>query len=825
MTNAAHYKRELRKLNKFPALIVEFDDSGTGGNNVYGHTESLLNHLKKRFANTSMTVPNVFNHNFMRGATIQADRNHGHLHERIAMIASNFAGVSKVYPVHTITPPSNILRGRAPDDGATVENAELLTPHMQTQVDRVHRELNYTGKGVYIGIIDTGFDYMHPALGGGIGEGYKVRFGRDLVGDAYDGGLTNEPEPDDDPMDSCTSAQTFFGHGTHVAGIIAGKADNYTSVAPDATLAVWRIYSCKDLTTSELVLQSVLEAAEAGVDIISISSGEHTPWSENVFSAVIDRIASNGTKVVVSAGNDGLSGVLTTYSPSVSSQAMSVASFNGNYQLSRLFRISGSDEEYVYIPNRIPGVQGIISDGQIVLGDANFGNGADACNQSTIPDNVRGKLALIARTGGCEPQDKVGNLTTAGAMGVLSFEDEYEYQEEKAPIVQTPQVPIVGISTQAGKRLAEAITNSSGKEEEPFSSVGPTYENILKPDIGGFMYSTVPRSMGSWQTLSGTSMACPYITGATALYLEHLGDRASEYSGMAILERFMNYAYKAPVSNYQDDIDTPLHQGAGLNQLYDSMTQKVHVSPPKLSFNDTAHLIKTHTLTVTNDGDEIASFEVSNIVSVSVVPYNLSSPNNYTFTAPVQYSNDPSATARLRFSRRTIKLSPGDSTEVIVSVIPPDTDPNEHIMYGGYVQFKSTVPSQKDITVPYFVVFVIRLMGTRRALAIVYDQDGHYLLGYVQPPGQLDHLSHTIPRYILRAAIPWTGTYYEIGGDQQDQEEEEEEQEEVESYLEESVTVSRGSTYRIGIQVLKIFGDPNNEDDWERWMSGPIQIR
>ena len=34
---------------------------------------------------------------------------------------------------------------------------------------------------------DTGINYTHPFLGGGIGQGYKVISGFDFVGDAYNG--------------------------------------------------------------------------------------------------------------------------------------------------------------------------------------------------------------------------------------------------------------------------------------------------------------------------------------------------------------------------------------------------------------------------------------------------------------------------------------------------------------------------------------------------------------------------------------------------------------------------------------------------------------
>ncbi|KAI8055369.1 hypothetical protein BDF22DRAFT_613770, partial [Syncephalis plumigaleata] len=56
-----------------------------------------------------------------------------------------------------------------------------------TGVDVAQLKMRLAGQNIKIGIFDTGVDYMHPALGGGFGKGYKVAYGFDFVGDKYDG--------------------------------------------------------------------------------------------------------------------------------------------------------------------------------------------------------------------------------------------------------------------------------------------------------------------------------------------------------------------------------------------------------------------------------------------------------------------------------------------------------------------------------------------------------------------------------------------------------------------------------------------------------------
>ncbi len=81
-------------------------------------------------------------------------------------------------------------------------------------VDKLH-DAGYFGAGSKVGVIDSGVDYTHPALGGCFGAGCKIAGGYDYVGDNFNG--SNSPMPDSDPLDQC------YGHGTFVAGVIGAS--------------------------------------------------------------------------------------------------------------------------------------------------------------------------------------------------------------------------------------------------------------------------------------------------------------------------------------------------------------------------------------------------------------------------------------------------------------------------------------------------------------------------------------------------------------------------------------------------------------------------
>lgn len=145
--------------------------------------------------------------------------------------------------------------------------------HESTGVAELHRS-NITGHGITIAILDSGVDYYHRALGGGFGDGYKVTYGRDLVG--------TKGQSELDPYNDCRY------HGTHVTGIAVGKDPliDWVGVAPDAKVEHYRIAACGDINfETDTIIKALLEAHERKVDVISMSISLHTgPFTDGELS-------------------------------------------------------------------------------------------------------------------------------------------------------------------------------------------------------------------------------------------------------------------------------------------------------------------------------------------------------------------------------------------------------------------------------------------------------------------------------------------------------------------------------------------------------------
>ncbi|EXF77858.1 serin endopeptidase [Colletotrichum fioriniae PJ7] len=164
----------------------------------------------------------------------------------------NLAGVARVW--------QNTRVSLSPVEGLkSIEEAAAgdYSPHNTTGVSKLH-DKGIFGQGVKVGVVDSGTWYTHPALGGGFGPGFKVAGGYDLVGNGI--WPYEDKTPDDDPLDQ-------LGHGTHVAGIIAGKNDFWSGVAPEASLYSYKVFAQLDATDDATLIEAFLRAYSDGVSV------------------------------------------------------------------------------------------------------------------------------------------------------------------------------------------------------------------------------------------------------------------------------------------------------------------------------------------------------------------------------------------------------------------------------------------------------------------------------------------------------------------------------------------------------------------------------
>jgi subtilisin family serine protease len=199
------------------------------------------------------------------------------------------------------------------------------------------------GAGVTVAIIDTGIDYNHPALGGGIGPGHKVIGGYDFA------------SGDDDPMDT-------IGHGTHVAGIVAGDGAGVLGVAPDVSLLAYKVFS--GISASE---EDIIAAIERSVDpnqdgdpadhadVVNMSLGGMPTDDDPVIRAVQSAVAA-GVVFCIAAGNTWQYGYIN--SPAAAEAAISVGAFDAAQNAVAPFSTRGPSFSYGIKPEiAAPGVE------------------------------------------------------------------------------------------------------------------------------------------------------------------------------------------------------------------------------------------------------------------------------------------------------------------------------------------------------------------------------------------------------------------------------------------------------------------------------------
>jgi minor extracellular serine protease Vpr len=415
--------------------------------------------------------------------------------------------------------------------------------------DKSNRRL--TGKGITVGVIDTGVDYTHPDLR------RNYAGGRDLV------------DNDTDPMETKTLGRATV-HGTHVAGIIAANG-KIKGVAPEAKILAYRALGPGGGGTTENVLAAIEQAIKDKVDIMNLSLGNDINGPDLPISLALNRAVDKGIVAIAASGNSGPD-IWSVGSPGTASKAISVGASTPTLEVPYLL-IEGMREKIRIQP--LAGSANWNLDRSLSIVDGGLGTKADL-------KDVMGKIVLLKR-GNLTFTEKAKNARDAGAKAVIiynnlsgSFMGNLE-----APM----EIPVASITKKEGELLksnANRLANIQVTHEKDlladFSSRGPVTDTWeVKPDIvapGVAINSTIP---GGYLSLQGTSMAAPHVAGACAL----IKQAHPNWTPDQIKAALMNTA-KPLVKNGK--IYRTYEQGAGRIQVTEAVKATSLVSPSSLRF-------------------------------------------------------------------------------------------------------------------------------------------------------------------------------------------------------------------------------------------------
>ncbi|MBO9128802.1 S8 family serine peptidase [Bacillus sp. 165] len=599
-------------------------------------------------------------------------------------------------------------------------------------LDKLHDE-GFTGKGVKVGVLDTGIDYNHPDLKHAYKGGYDfVDNDNDPMETTYaDWKKSNRPET--------SNGSTYYtDHGTHVSGTIAGRAENNSDykvngVAPEADLYVYRVLGPYGSGATTGILAGIDKAVADGMDVINLSLGASTNNPLYATSLAVDNAVLSGVTAVVAAGNSG-SDMYTLGSPGAAALALtvgasSVPSTITTYE-SQFAAGSGKVSATMQLMTKkwtddFGGLSGQTYDMvDVGLGGPNDYTGKD----------INGKIAFIER-GTYALIEKMQYAKAHGAVGVVIY--NINADEGHIPYFlgeSNDNIATFSMTNKDGLAVKDLFANgvptvtfgATGEKELPsdelasFSSRGPSgtlYD--IKPEVtapGVDILSTVPSYIGNkedtsdyssaYLRMSGTSMATPHVAGIAALLLQ----AHPEYTPGDVKSVLMNTAdpLKNPYSVFE--------VGAG------------RVDPMQAIHSDMIISVQDETPYIEN-GEEKMIAEQTGGISYGFVP--MGADKNYTKTTKLSFANSGKENKKYELSveynvgargsldakkngvmvqvPNTLKVKKNSTEQLSAFLVIPKTA--QKGIYEGYINIQERNNPKESYRIPFGVKVVEEGLG------------------------------------------------------------------------------------------------------------------
>ena len=633
----------------------------------------------------------------------------------------------------------------------------------------------YDGSGMVVAVLDTGLDSNHTAFSPENFTSEKLGMtytdvaavvGKTVASEQY-GGLgvddvyINDKVPfgydyaDNDP----DVYSTHNNHGTHVSGVIVGKDDVITGVAPNAQLVAMKIFSdVEDSAMSSWILSALEDCVILGVDVINMSLGTACGFSteseEELLNGVYDKIRAAGISVVAAAsnsyssaygseanGNLGLTSnpdTATVGSPSTYEGVLSVASISGTETPYLLYgdtiiyfdeSNNGAAEENNFCETLLGDKDSVELEYVIIPG---VGRSADYSGM-----DVTGKIALVRR-GDNTFEEKAMIAEAQGAAGIIIYNNvsgdiKMNVGDAKLAVCSISQDNGEMLVAAGGGKLKISKQQTSGPFISDFSSWGPTPDLKIKPEItghGGNILSSV--TGGGYDRLSGTSMACPNLAGVIILLrqyvVENFPDIANDSVEVAAMVNKLLMSTADIALNTNGQPYAVRKQGAGLANLVNATETPAYITTfdangkemdkTKLELGDDPEKTGVYEMsfTVNNVGDKNLSYDLGAYVMTEGVSDTKTNAGKTTVTEEA-YILEGAVLEILSVDGQEVKnnkisVDAGASAEVKARITLSDADKaylDESFANGMYVEGYLTLTASKgtkiNLNVPYLAYY------------------------------------------------------------------------------------------------------------------------
>jgi hypothetical protein len=124
--------------------IISFNEKSASSGKAF------VQSFQKNFKKADMKVHQDYQHEFFNGMSVRIDSDEFEVQKAAIESILDRSDVGAVYPVRKLHRPTVKLHSKKKHEEVSI------LPHAMTQVDLVHSKLKNKGKGIFVGVLDTG---------------------------------------------------------------------------------------------------------------------------------------------------------------------------------------------------------------------------------------------------------------------------------------------------------------------------------------------------------------------------------------------------------------------------------------------------------------------------------------------------------------------------------------------------------------------------------------------------------------------------------------------------------------------------------------------